>query len=251
VETALGTYTTGGVTRISGADRYATAANLSAATFPANVNTVFVATGQNFPDALSGGPAVANTPSGGGPLLLVLTNSIPQSTATELARLKAQKIVVLGGTAAVADSVVTALDPYSVDPVVRRFGADRYFTSVEVSKGTFASSSKVYLATGANFPDALAGGSPAGIAHSPVLLTTATCIPPAVNDEINRLGASQVLVLGGSSAVSDAVLSGTVCQPPATTTTPSFDTGQFCNGGTFMGGFPCTVPSSSSIPGVP
>jgi putative cell wall-binding protein len=244
IATQLAGYTVGTVTRISGADRYETAANVSAATFAANVNTVFVATGANFPDALSGGAAVANTPAGGGPLLLVQTGSIPQSTKTELTRLNAQKVVVLGGTSAVSEAVVTALDPYSVDPVVRRSGADRYFTSVEISKATFASAAKVYLATGANFPDALAAGSPAALAHGPVLLSQATCIPPAVNDEITRLNPDAIIVVGGESALSAAVLSRTVCTPQNSTSIPTFDTGMFCNGGTFTGGIPCTVPSA-------
>ena len=68
--------------RVSGADRYATAAALSAATFGANVPVAYVATGANFPDALAAGPAAAHA---GGPVLLVATNEIPASTAKELA----------------------------------------------------------------------------------------------------------------------------------------------------------------------
>jgi putative cell wall-binding protein len=235
VQDQLQQYTAGTVTRISGADRYATAAAVSAATFAANINTVFVATGANFPDALAGGPAVANAPGGGGPLLLVQQTSIPQSTITELERLHAQKVVVLGGTGAVSDATKTQLEAYSADPVTRRAGADRYFTSVDISNNTFSSATKVYLATGANFPDALAGGPPAGIAHGPVLLTQKDCIPPAVNDEITRLNPSALIILGGESAVSNAVLNRTVCQPAATTTAPSIP----------------TIPTFPSIPGLP
>ena len=215
------------VTRIAGADRYATAAALSLATFTAPpVNTVYVASGQGFADALAGGPAAANAPSGGAPLLLVQAGSIPDVTKTELQRLGAQTVVVLGGASTVNESVITALDPYSVNPVVRRAGADRYLTSVAISSAAFPTSApKVYLATGASFSDALAGGPAAGFVHGPVLLTQANCIPPAVNDEITRLNPTNLIILGGTSSVSDAVLARTVCQPPASTTsapTPTF-----------------------------
>ena len=212
VKNGLQQYTAGTVTRISGANRYETAANLSKATFAAPVDTVYVATGTNFPDALAGGPAAASAPAGGAPILLVEPGSIPGPTAAELQRLGAQKVVILGGTTAVSASVGAALEAYSVAPVTRRAGADRYLTAVDISSFHFASASKVYLATGANFPDALAGGSPAGIAKGPVLLTQQLCIPPAVNDEIDRLNPSQLIVLGGEAAVATTVINRIECQ---------------------------------------
>ena len=176
------------------------------------MNTVYVASGQGFADALSGGPAAFNSPSGGGPLLLVQKDVIPPSTVTELQRLGAQNVVVLGGASSVSDTVVTALDPFSVNTVVRRAGADRYLTSVEISKASFASATKVYLATGLTFPDALAGGPVAGIAKGPVLLTERGCITPEVNAEITRLNPDQLIVLGGTSSVAETVLTRSVCR---------------------------------------
>jgi putative cell wall-binding protein len=73
------------------------------------VPAAFVATGLNFPDALSGGPAAGKLK---GPLLLVTTDSIPSSVATELARLDPKKIVVLGGPASVSVGVEDALEKY-------------------------------------------------------------------------------------------------------------------------------------------
>ena len=84
VETALAAFTGGEVDRLSGANRFATAAAISAATFSPGVPAVYITTGLNFPDALAGGPAAAAC---GCPILLVLTDSIPGATATELTRL--------------------------------------------------------------------------------------------------------------------------------------------------------------------
>jgi putative cell wall-binding protein len=82
---------------------------VSAATFAPGVPVVFIAAGQNFPDALAGGAAAA---AEGSPVLLVRQNSIPALVATELDRLNPGRIVVLGGPAIVSDAVKTALGAY-------------------------------------------------------------------------------------------------------------------------------------------
>ncbi len=94
------------VSRLAGPDRYATAAAISAATFPSGgVPVAYVATGLNYPDALAGSVAAARA---GGPLLLVTRDTIPAATATELARLKPGRIVILGSTGVVGDAAAAA-----------------------------------------------------------------------------------------------------------------------------------------------
>ena len=99
------------VTRLFGPDRYGTAAAISQATFAANVPVVYIATGQNYPDALAAGPAAG---AGNGPVLLVTQSSIPAVVATELTRLKPHRIVILGGPAVVSDGVAALLVHYLV-----------------------------------------------------------------------------------------------------------------------------------------
>ena len=66
-------------------------------------------------------------------------------------------------------------------------------------------SQRVYVATGLNFPDALAGAAAAGWWQAPILLVPGTSIPADVSAEITRLGASKVIIVGGTSAVSLSV----------------------------------------------
>ena len=190
--------------RVSGADRYATAAALSAATFAAKVPVAYVATGANFPDALAAGPAAAYA---GGPVLLVGANEIPGTTASELVRVKPDRIVVLGGTGAVSNAVVNALKPYATTGQVTRLaGANRYDTAAVISKAHFSPGvAAVYIATGANFPDALAGGAAAGMHDGPILLVEKGSLPGATAAELARLHPAKVVVLGSASVVSDAV----------------------------------------------
>src|SRR5690606_2036338 len=77
-----GTATTEMVERLSGPDRYGAAAAISRAHFQV-ADTVFIASGQLFTDALSGGPAAK---AAGAPTLLVRQNAIPSATALEIAR---------------------------------------------------------------------------------------------------------------------------------------------------------------------
>ena len=81
------------VTRIEGADRYGTSVALSQASFQPGVPVVYVATGANYPDALSGAAAAAQDK---GPLLLVRPTSLPPGLAEELTRLAPGRIVVQG-----------------------------------------------------------------------------------------------------------------------------------------------------------
>jgi putative cell wall-binding protein len=191
------------VVRWSGADRYATAATISARSFAPGVKAVYLATGETFPDALSGGAVAGRV---GGPILLVNRNSIPSATATELARLKPAKIVILGGTGVVSESVRLGVDRYTVGPVSRLAGADRYATSVKISRSAYASSDYVFIATGSNFPDGLAGGPVAALLPGPLLLVTPTQLPLVVKTELQRLGPDRVFILGGSGVVSSKVV---------------------------------------------
>jgi putative cell wall-binding protein len=193
------------VGRVAGSDRYATAATISATYFSPGVATAYIATGLAFPDALAGAAAAAHD---GGPLLLVTGTAIPASTAAELQRLQPDAIRVLGGPSAVADSVLTALDAYTTGSVTRLAGSDRYATAAAISAATFDPGvSSLYLATGADFPDALGAAAAAGHADGPVLLTPGNSLPAAVQAEISRLDPSRVVIVGGTGAISNAVAS--------------------------------------------
>jgi putative cell wall-binding protein len=61
------------------------------------------------------------------------------------------------------------------------------------------------VATGATFPDALAGGPIGGHLGGPVLLTTRDSLPKETIRELGRLAPAKIVVLGGSQAVSTAV----------------------------------------------
>lgn len=192
--------------RWAGADRFATAAAISRSSFAPGVAAVYIATGSTFPDALSGGAVAGRN---GGPILLVKRGALPSATATELDRLNPGKIIILGGTGAVSNAVADAVRRFATSGTVTRLaGADRYATSVVVSRSAYGSSGSdaVFVATGGNFPDGLAGGPVAALLPGPLLLVSKTTLPGTVANELERLHPDKVFVLGGTGSVSDAVV---------------------------------------------
>lgn len=194
--------TSTGTQRIAGADRYATSAAVSAKSFTSPQGAVFVASGQNFPDALAGGAAAAKQV---GPLLLTSSSRLSGATSNELKRLRPSKIYILGGTGAVSGATAVALN--GIAPTQRIGGADRYATAANTSKAIFTSASTVYIASGLGFADALAGGPAAAKQAAPMLLTSATSLPAATRAELTRLQPTAVKILGGNGAVSSRVQS--------------------------------------------
>ena len=86
--------------------------------------------------------------------------------------------------------------------VDRIAGPNRYATAVAISAEAFPTGSgSAYLATGLNFPDALAGAAAAGFHGAPVLLVPGTSIPGVVESEIARLAPDIGIILGGTSVV--------------------------------------------------
>ncbi|MEJ7803246.1 MAG: cell wall-binding repeat-containing protein [Candidatus Limnocylindria bacterium] len=75
-----------------------------------------------------------------------------------------------------------------------------------ISSDTFEPGPTVFVATGVAFPDALGGGPVAGGLPGPLLLVPGTSVPSSVATELRRLNPGTVVVLGGASAVSEAVV---------------------------------------------
>ena len=207
ISSASGSPTPGyDVKRLSGSDRYATSISISSR-FAPGVPVVYVASGANFPDALAAAPAAA---AQGGPLLLTPAGSLPSTVLAELKRLKPHKIVVVGGKSVVSDKVVQQLK--TVQSNVRRdAGSDRYSTAAKIVEQAFPSAKQAYIATGANFPDALSGSAAAASKGMPVILVpssgSSSRLPSETKALLQRLGVTKVTILGGTGVVSSRIQS--------------------------------------------
>lgn len=187
-------------TRVAGSDRYHTAAALSRYYSP-GVSVAYVTTGGDYPDALAAG---ARAGSARGPVLLT-GKTLPNATRTELSRLKPRSIVVVGGTGAVSGAVLNQLRPYTTGSVTRLGGTDRYRTAADVALSGPSRPDVIYLATGNDYPDALAGGAHAGRIDGPVLLAQRDRLPEDTKRALRGLNGHRLVVLGGSSKISTEV----------------------------------------------
>lgn len=190
-------------TRVQGADRFETARRLSTAEFAA-ADEVFVVTGRDYPDALVAAAAAGRARV---PVLLVngRATTLPSGVLHEIRRLGAERVSIVGGYGAVRPEIQAVLAKAGF--TVRRVaGVNRYDTAAAVNDAYFPSDSadRALIATGADFPDALAGAAAAAHAKQPLYLVPRTCAYPATVASAARLGITATVALGGTAVVSDA-----------------------------------------------
>ena len=206
------------VERIAGADRFETAARIAAevAAGQSPAPDVYVAEGANanpargWPDALSVSPVAAYTAR---PILLVVADRVPDATADALDDLGPSAATIVGGEAAVSTGVEQAIRATGVD-VDRVSGPDRYGTSVAVADAGVDAGldpTRLWFATGLNWPDALVAGSVVADDGGVMLLvhgSNPAGSPPTLDWLTTRAGfAARVTVLGGVGAVAPEVVS--------------------------------------------
>lgn len=182
------------VRRISGPDRYATAVAASQAQWSAgSAGAVVLASGADFPDALTGVPLAAHVH---GPLLLSDRNGIDPATVAEITRVlganSGKTVYLLGGTSALSDAVASALPAGC--KVVRLAGADRFDTARRVAQ-VIGASDHVVVASGRTFADALAAGPLAAKQGAAILLADGPTLDPATAAVV--AGHASITAVGG------------------------------------------------------
>lgn len=200
---------------ILGATRFDTAVTASrraypdGLTAPAGKRYVIIATGHNWPDAL-GGAALAGVLDG--PILLVEPASVPDAVDTEITRLGADRAIIVGGTGAVSTAVERELNYKLGDAAVTRIdGTNRYETADKIALRVIAERAKLpggydgtaFVATGGNFPDALAAAPLAAAKGWPLFLADPTS-GLTKDTKAAMAGVTRVRVLGGTGVVGPA-----------------------------------------------
>ena len=167
---------------------------------------VIVASGENFPDALS---AIALAGSYNAPVVLTSSGELSGQAAAQLRRLSASHVIIVGGDSAVSSRVEKQIADI-VGDVTRVSGTDRAQTSVRVMERLRPGrkgSGTVIIASGTSFADALSAGPWAWKTSTPIILagSDGRLSSEAVNAIKRRGDISRVLFVGGESVVSDAI----------------------------------------------
>jgi putative cell wall-binding protein len=196
--------------RVSGATRYETAIEISKEGWQDGADTVVLAMGMNFPDALAGAPLAYKYNA---PILLTESAKLTPATKKEIQRLGANRVIILGSEVAVSIAVEAELGSMNLKEVRRIGGKTRFETAELIAKELGSTSGKAIVATGFNFPDALAVAPFAARNGIPILLTDANYIPDITMQALK--GKSTIYAIGGKGALNPAVvdkLPGTVKQ---------------------------------------
>ncbi len=202
-------------TAIGGDTRYDTAMAVSLESFPSGIpaddvegyRTTVLATGENWPDALG---AASLAGALGGPILLTRTDSLPAGVAAEISRLAADRVIIVGGPAAVSDDVEATLALLPGVVVERVSGADRYATAAAVADRTIGVLGASYdghalVTTGLDFPDALSGAPIASHTGWPIYLMGGGARDVVTAASMNADGVTHAYLLGGTAALPVAV----------------------------------------------
>ena len=195
--------------RFSGANRYETAVSISASM--ASVNTVVIASGLDFPDALAGVPLAKQKSA---PILLAMKDSVPASTLKELKFLKPSNIIILGGEGVISGKVVNELKStkeLSSSKITRVCGNNRYGTAVETAKLVNPNPTEIFFVSGSGYPDALSAGTVAAIKNAPIIyLKTNGTIEANTASYLAELAKKKCVknayFIGGTGVISDDMM---------------------------------------------
>lgn len=201
IEKSTANTTNENVQRISGENRVQTAIEVSKKMFKEGTNKVVLANQDNYSDVLTAAPfAKANNAS----LLYVSSNSISKEVMSEIARLKAKEITIIGGEKSVDEGLKKELEKrnFKVD---RLSGADRYKTSAQIAaKLIDGKTTTLEIASGENYADALSLNNAAEKDKAPILLVRVNAIDKSVEDVIKSSKASLINIAGGEKSVSES-----------------------------------------------
>ena len=106
-----------------------------------------------------------------------------------------------GTTTPGIDARMQTMAQWRAQRVQRIQGGDRYQTCLLTSQQAFAHADTVVVATGASFADALSASALCGMYQAPLLLTPRNKLPTWFFGELNRLGARNILIVGGEASV--------------------------------------------------
>ncbi|HWQ73461.1 MAG TPA: cell wall-binding repeat-containing protein [Desulfitobacteriaceae bacterium] len=192
----------GTVPRLAGSDRFETANAIAEKGWPEGAETVVLAYAYDFPDALAAAPLAKKLNA---PILLSDKTSLTPVTLTEIQKLKAKKVVLIGGPGVISQGIQDSLSAtYGQANVTRYSGEDRYATAAAIA-GALGSTGRAVVVSGQNYPDALAISSYAAAQGIPILFTGTSTLPSATSQVLSAQAVSATIVAGGEGAVAAGV----------------------------------------------
>ena len=192
--------------RISGDNRFATAAEIAKKTYD-KAETVVLANGMSYADALAGVPLASKLNA---PILLTDKNDLPKETTNAIEKLSAKKVIILGGPGAISAKVEKTLKDNKLE-TERIAGVSRFETATKIAQNLNEAPTEIFFVNGLNYPDALSIGSVAAIKNAPIIyLTTSGNLDADTAKYLAQLkkkgSVKKAYVIGGKGAISDDMM---------------------------------------------
>ncbi|WP_163099338.1 cell wall-binding repeat-containing protein [Peribacillus alkalitolerans] len=191
----------GTIERLDGANRFEVAVNISREGWPTTTNTVVVANYNAFADALSAAPLAYYKNA---PILLTQSNVLTAETKQEIFRLKPREVIVIGGEGSISNEVLAEISGMGVSEIKRIGGNSRFEVSAAIA-AELPIATKVVVADGTKFPDALSIAPYAAKNGYPILLTYPNTLPAEIKNAIDAIKPQSSIVVGGTASVSSTV----------------------------------------------
>ncbi len=189
------------IKRLGGSDRYETSLKIAEQLDTKIGTPVVLVSGESYPDALSISSEAALMQY---PILLTQKNGISDAIKSKIAEFKPIKVYIIGLQGAVSTAVeeqAVQITGLAKENIVRIGGSDRYETSLAVAKYFGISEQKVCIATGKNYPDALAGSVYAANNDAPIILVDEK-LSDNITNYLKTRKVSEATIFGGESVVS-------------------------------------------------
>lgn len=196
------------VSRLYGVDRYKTSVNISNNFSNGKIQNVIIASGKDFPDALTGSILSKKYTA---PILL-LNNTVNESTDSINYIInhmdKSGTIYILGGSGSISEDFVKYMKNLGYSNIIRLGGINRAETnkvivqSIDIEKKT-----PIVITNGYDgFADALSISSIAAAKGYPIFITEKKALPNEIKNTISNIEPSEVYIVGGTGVVGAEVV---------------------------------------------
>ncbi|AZV57180.1 cell wall-binding repeat-containing protein [Clostridium sp. AWRP] len=189
--------------RIYGSNRIETSLKISQNGWPNGANTVVLAQGYGYADALCAAPLAKKLNA---PIILSGQNALSDNIMSEIKRLKATQVFLIGGAASLSENIVAQLKSLGISDIQRLGGTNRYETSVKIAQKV-GNADSIVVASGNGYADSLSIAPIAASKGMPILLSGSDNLSSEVSNYIKNNNVKKTYVVGGTASIGDSVKS--------------------------------------------
>lgn len=195
------------VSRLAGDDRFGTSVKIADKLFElaGAPEELFFTYSHNYPDALAISGIAA---SKGCPVLYIAgSGKLTDEISAYASESGAAKATIISGPAIVGSAAEDSIKGCGVASINRIYGSDRYETCLKINKEykDILGGDAICVATGTNYPDALAGGVFAALNGAPLILVGQS-FTNAQKNYLSELPSKDAYIFGGTGAVGENIV---------------------------------------------